>query len=243
MMVDIFQYSNMYTLKPSISRLASDETVFTECAQYVTRPHFPHPSWPLLLNLYSKLLPGLTIEQWIEHHDVLALGIDPRRFVSFGIIKGFLRRVHRWPILVDRHLLDHPESRRKVEFDKSTHVSSLTLSTNAARDSAFTLHSQGSNTSLASPSQTPSIKSPRRIKGSLSKSLTSAEHPSLSSRRMLKPSMKINEQERRLDEDLVRYLDGSHHTDEMQVYFGMGWKELEKVLGVEGKRGIVLVLR
>ncbi len=33
-------------------------------------------------------------------HDVEARGIDVRRFVTFGIIKGFLRRVHRWPILI-----------------------------------------------------------------------------------------------------------------------------------------------
>ena len=28
-------------------------------------------------------------------------GIDVRRFVSFGVIKGFLRRVHRWPVLLE----------------------------------------------------------------------------------------------------------------------------------------------
>jgi hypothetical protein len=27
--------------------------------------------------------------------------IDVRRFVSFGVIKGFLRRVHRWPVLLE----------------------------------------------------------------------------------------------------------------------------------------------
>lgn len=28
-------------------------------------------------------------------------GIDVRRFITFGIIKGYLRRVHRWPIHID----------------------------------------------------------------------------------------------------------------------------------------------
>lgn len=45
-----------------------------------------------------------------------------------------------------------------------------------------------------------------------------------------------------MEEELELYLDGSHHTDEIQVEFQMGWKELEKVLG-EGKKGIVMVHR
>jgi len=37
----------------------------------------------------------------MEANEVRQRGIDVRRFVTFGIIKGFLRRVHRWPIYVD----------------------------------------------------------------------------------------------------------------------------------------------
>lgn len=37
----------------------------------------------------------------METNEVRSRGIDVRRFVTFGIIKGFLRRVHRWPIHVD----------------------------------------------------------------------------------------------------------------------------------------------
>lgn len=55
---------------------------------------------------------------WMHDYDVRSLGIDARRFTSFGVIKaspgifvvshttdvsrqGFLRRVHRWPVLID----------------------------------------------------------------------------------------------------------------------------------------------
>lgn len=34
----------------------------------------------------------------MEENDLHQRGIDVRRFVTFGVIKGFLRRVHRWPI-------------------------------------------------------------------------------------------------------------------------------------------------
>jgi hypothetical protein len=33
----------------------------------------------------------------------VSLNIDIRRFVSFGVIKGFLYRVHKYPILPEPH--------------------------------------------------------------------------------------------------------------------------------------------
>jgi hypothetical protein len=58
----------------------------------------------------------MTVLQWQESYGVAKLGIDVRRFISFGIFKvrclsslveprslrtkGFLRRIHRWPYLL-----------------------------------------------------------------------------------------------------------------------------------------------
>ncbi|GBE82089.1 Nitrogen permease regulator 2 homolog [Sparassis crispa] len=100
MMIDIFQYSNMYTLRKSIQWLVDESHVKEECGPYATRPGQVIADWPKLLHLYSRLKPGKTIREWMEDHDVQSLGIDVRRFTSFGVIKGFLRRVHRWPILL-----------------------------------------------------------------------------------------------------------------------------------------------
>ena len=38
MMIDIFQYSNMYTLKKSVSWLADELHVQEECGPYVRKP-------------------------------------------------------------------------------------------------------------------------------------------------------------------------------------------------------------
>lgn len=43
--------------------------------------------WPELLHLYSRLKPGITVYEWMERYDTHQHGIDPRRFVSFGVIK------------------------------------------------------------------------------------------------------------------------------------------------------------
>ncbi|KAG8774762.1 Nitrogen permease regulator 2 [Ceratobasidium sp. 428] len=119
-MTDIFQYTNIYTLKPSIQWLANDPGVKEECPGYVTLPGHTPASWPDLLRLYSRLTNSKTVHEWLEscspsasprspgpnsmgasNPDIIST-IDPRRFVSFGVIKGFVRRVRRWPVLLAR---------------------------------------------------------------------------------------------------------------------------------------------
>lgn len=100
MVIDIFQFSNMYTLRKSIQWLANEPHVRDECGPYVTKPGRPIPDWPQLLHLYSRLKSGTTVLEWMQTYNVTQLGIDVRRFVSFGVIKGFLRRVHRWPVFL-----------------------------------------------------------------------------------------------------------------------------------------------
>ncbi|KAI6132117.1 nitrogen permease regulator 2-domain-containing protein [Pisolithus croceorrhizus] len=118
MTVDIFQYSNMYTLRKNVQWLADEPHVKDECGPYVTKPGKPVPDWPKLLFLYSRLKPGKTVFEWMQGHDIHELGIDVRRFTSFGVIKGFLRRVHRYPVL----LSPNPSllaNRRRQSFSKS----------------------------------------------------------------------------------------------------------------------------
>ncbi|PWN37397.1 nitrogen permease regulator 2, partial [Meira miltonrushii] len=96
-LIDTFQFTNMYTVRPTIAILAEDEIIMNECAAYVTRRGYALPTWPKLLSLYSSLRPSVTLNEWIEENDIDSVGIDVRRFVTFGVIKGFLRRVHRYP--------------------------------------------------------------------------------------------------------------------------------------------------
>ncbi|TBU49096.1 NPR2-domain-containing protein [Dichomitus squalens] len=110
MMIDIFQYSNMYTLRKSMQWLADEGHIKEECGPYVTKPGWVIPDWPKLLHLYSRFRAGKTVREWMEEYDVHELGMDVRRFTSFGVIKGFLRRVHRWPILLSSP--DPPPDRR-----------------------------------------------------------------------------------------------------------------------------------
>lgn len=108
--MDTFQFTNMYTVRPSIAVMAEDEVIMVECASYVTKPGHVLPTWPKLLHLYSSLRPALTVNDWMEENDVEDVGIDVRRFVSFGVIKGFLRRIHRYPLLLQDGASPLPEA-------------------------------------------------------------------------------------------------------------------------------------
>ena len=43
--------------------------------------------WPKLLHLYLRLKPGKSIYEWMKAYSVEDLGVDVRRFTSFGVIK------------------------------------------------------------------------------------------------------------------------------------------------------------
>lgn len=94
----------MYTLRKCIQSLAIEADVREECGPYVTKPGTAilHPfkfsvnsqplgcqipDWPKLLHLYSRLKPGKTVLEWMETYGIHELGIDVRRFTSFGVIK------------------------------------------------------------------------------------------------------------------------------------------------------------
>ena len=91
MNIDIFQYSNMYTLCKSMQWLADESHVKDECGPYVVRDPTGKatliPDWPDLLHLYSRLRTGKTLYEWMKTYNVEAYGIDVRRFVTFGVIK------------------------------------------------------------------------------------------------------------------------------------------------------------
>ncbi|CAG8548219.1 17561_t:CDS:2 [Rhizophagus irregularis] len=102
-MIDIFQFSNVYAVKPDIMRIIEDETVQSECLSYVKKPGTTPPSFAKLFSLYCSLKHGSTLKEWVQDNQVESLNIDIRRFISFGVIKGFLYRVHKYPILPEPH--------------------------------------------------------------------------------------------------------------------------------------------
>lgn len=51
-----------------------------------------------IIELYASLKQGQSVKQWYIHHSRQLAHIDIRRFITFGVIKGFLYRVHKYAI-------------------------------------------------------------------------------------------------------------------------------------------------
>ncbi|CUS12060.1 unnamed protein product [Tuber aestivum] len=96
-MVDVFQFSAIYACTAEISILVQDPSLQEECQAYVSYSS-PRIPFPFLLQLYTSLTQGLTLKKWCMENATKLKGIDVRRFISFGIVKGFLYRSHRYPV-------------------------------------------------------------------------------------------------------------------------------------------------
>jgi hypothetical protein len=56
------------------------------------------PSHTTLIALYTSLRQGLSLKNWVLNNLNELRGIDVRRLITFGIIKGFLYRVHKYAV-------------------------------------------------------------------------------------------------------------------------------------------------
>jgi len=75
-MIDIFQFSNVYAVKPDIMRIIEDDAIQNECLSYVKKPGTIPPSFTRLFSLYCLLKHGLTLKEWAQENQVASLNID-----------------------------------------------------------------------------------------------------------------------------------------------------------------------
>jgi len=105
-----------------------DSTNSTQLPPAQTPEHdIPHGRIPRVVDgvgiveLYASLKQGQSVKQWYSQNSRKLANIDIRRFITFGVIKGFLYRVHKYacatgqPAPVPRssslHNTSHPSSR------------------------------------------------------------------------------------------------------------------------------------
>lgn len=202
-----------------------------------------HPLAPLteLVHLYSRLKPGKTVHTWIEENAVAERGIDVHRFITFGVIKGFLRRVHRWPFLLSRD--------RAIKKGKEVAFGNETISTSPSSIMTVTQimeESGGSSTtggrsrhhvhmSRPIPNQVsfpPIPTSPSKAHSAGTPLVIRQSGPGRPGSTRFASS---REPADIILEKLPELLDGSRHTDELCTIFRISWPELEKYLIVIGE--------
>lgn len=118
LLLDIFSFSAVYAPTAEMADFVDNEEMQVECVRYVALPAADDDEYdvdssfrqtqhgqlqgerPLngtqLVELYSSLKQGQSVKNWyIDHADAVSK-IDIRRFITFGVIKGFLYRVHKY---------------------------------------------------------------------------------------------------------------------------------------------------
>ncbi|CAH1773720.1 unnamed protein product, partial [Owenia fusiformis] len=56
------------------------------------------PEFKDVFVLYCGLNPGITVRDLCARHNPHTLRVDERKLIQFGLIKGFIRRMHKYPI-------------------------------------------------------------------------------------------------------------------------------------------------
>ncbi|XP_046839800.1 GATOR complex protein NPRL2-like [Xenia sp. Carnegie-2017] len=99
-LISIFQYSNVYIPTPKINNLFQDKQLQEECTNYVARKFRRPPLFRDVFQLYSGLSAGATVRDLCSRYNPAFLRIDERCLIQFGLMKGFIRRLHKFPVLL-----------------------------------------------------------------------------------------------------------------------------------------------
>ncbi|KAF9195434.1 Nitrogen permease regulator 2 [Haplosporangium sp. Z 767] len=242
-MVDLFQFKNIYAVKMEMMRLTEDVAMQCECVAYVTLPEMHAPSFAKIFSLYCSLQYGVVLQDWIEQNQLSDYNIDVRRFISFGVIKGFLYRVHKYPIL-DYH--DPSITSTKADQSAATTSSSMP-STPATITAALTPSTATTATTVVtSRPETPSTvpPTPKKVYGdTLAPSdqhvyLAQNQHSSQQQQPHHQQTQHANEQSSSsvvIPPALRKLLNGEHHYDELCTQFGCSVREMDQILGTDSR--------
>lgn len=249
MLIDIFQFSNIYVLRPQVASMLSDPNIESECAAYVTLPGCGPLPGPALWHMYSMLRYGRTLHDWIGLLGSEVQVVDVRRFITFGIIKGFVRRVHQYPIYSFHEkpapgivgAISSPSCTLPPDSVNSLHRNNSLSSSRRQNSSEFSLDPNmklnwSANTTTSrhrddqlSNKTSQRLESKRRLSTVID--VASVAHGTFSDdalhKRAASPSVFGSAPtETKIPHDLLSMLDGTRCDDELCVQFGMSWTDL-----------------
>lgn len=107
-LVSILQYSNVYCTTPKVQDVVDDKCLQEECLSYVTKPGHKRASLRDVFQLYCGLSPGTTVRDLISRYTLQLQRVDERRLIQFGLMKGLIRRLQKYPVKVARDERSHP---------------------------------------------------------------------------------------------------------------------------------------
>ncbi|XP_053205225.1 GATOR complex protein NPRL2-like [Panonychus citri] len=100
-LIPIFQYSNVFVTTPKISNLVESTELQEECLRFVAKSPSSKPNFRSVFQFYCNMTPGVTLKDLCIRLNPSHNGIDEKKLVHFGSLKSLIRRLNKYPILVD----------------------------------------------------------------------------------------------------------------------------------------------
>ena len=177
-------------------------------------------SGPAIVSLYAALRQGLSVREWYTSHSSLLANIDLRRFITFGVIKGFLYRVHKYALATGESPADDGkgqgrdginESRRKGSLGHHRHIPIPFGPRNPRRPSQHRQELDASfskiDTTAAAAATTTTTTTTSSFSSNSSSRSDDNDHSGAATRR--------RRRSRSRSDKLARYLDGTHPFDQI----------------------------
>ena len=236
LLLDIFSFGAIYAPTAQWMALAASAAMQTECARYINTA-YASSAGPdernrrdlggvELLELYTSLDRRLNVKDWFlelsQKKPAIAQGIDVRRLVTFGVIKGVLYRVHKYAIR-----LGPPLERR------TTAASEPSPSTTNA------LSSTPTQKTLNIPTRSSKPHRQERPRGRVEVATSTSASEQSTSDEDDDDEGEEEEETYIADEVLERYLDGQHCFDQIQIELGVTDALLMDRLRVRGNVNVL----
>ena len=142
MLLDIFHFQALYALTGAFALFVGNFEVIDECREYVAidpkdgmfasvldkqviDESSGVPDRATILELYSILKPGLSVADLCLAHQSQLANIDVRRFITFGVIKGFLKRMHKYALALDPPDMQAVPQTTVTDIDKAWRKAAL----------------------------------------------------------------------------------------------------------------------
>lgn len=103
-LIPIFQYSNSYLPTQRLVELYENSHLRQDCINYVAKISQPQdmlPNFRSIFRIFCSMNYGITIRDLCLQFNPNQLNIDEKRLIRFGLMKGLIRRIHRYPVLIE----------------------------------------------------------------------------------------------------------------------------------------------
>lgn len=97
-LIPIFQYSNSYLPTQRLVELHENEQLRKECIEYVSKNSNVLANFRTVFKIFCSMNYGISVRDLCLQFDP---NIEEKKLIRYGLMKGLIRRIHRYPVLVD----------------------------------------------------------------------------------------------------------------------------------------------